>query len=81
MLDEGLQIVRAMWSGSPLDLTGKHYEVRLDAGTPEPHHIPVWIGCSHPHPRVTDRAIANDGIFPIADTPSDQRRSPSSRGR
>lgn len=67
MLDEALTVVRAMWSGSSHDFTGAHYEVHVDAGTPEPHPIPVWIGCSARHPRVIARAIANDGIFPIAD--------------
>ena len=67
MLDEGLRIVRAVWSGERRALTGTHYEVHLDIGAPEPHPIPVWIGSSTRHQRVILRAAANDGIFPISD--------------
>ncbi|MDQ3384942.1 MAG: LLM class flavin-dependent oxidoreductase [Actinomycetota bacterium] len=67
MLDEGLRIVRAVWSGERSDLTGTHYEVHLEVGAPEPHAIPIWIGSSTRHQRVIRRAAANDGIFPISD--------------
>lgn len=69
MLDEAMDVVRAMWAGGPLDRTGPHYEVHLDASTPEPHRIPVWVASSVRHPLVLRRAARHDGIFPIADRP------------
>jgi alkanesulfonate monooxygenase SsuD/methylene tetrahydromethanopterin reductase-like flavin-dependent oxidoreductase (luciferase family) len=67
MLDEGLGILRAVWSGEPLDHTGTHYDVHLDAGAPEPHPIPIWIASSTRHPGVLRRAASWEGIFPISD--------------
>lgn len=67
MLDEGLTPVRAMWAGEPIDHSGGHYEVHLDATEPEAHPIPVWTAGSSLHPRVLARAAACDGIFPISD--------------
>lgn len=67
MLDEALDIVRAVWTGEQHHHTGSHYTVDLDRAAPEPHPIPIWIASSSRHPRVIARAAANDGIFPIAD--------------
>ncbi|WP_228540569.1 LLM class flavin-dependent oxidoreductase [Nocardia sp. XZ_19_369] len=64
MFDEGLDIVRAMWSGETYRHTGPHYEVRLEATTPEPHHIPIWVANSTNNPKVIRRAARHDGIFP-----------------
>jgi alkanesulfonate monooxygenase SsuD/methylene tetrahydromethanopterin reductase-like flavin-dependent oxidoreductase (luciferase family) len=67
MLDEGLGILRAIWSGEPIEHTGADYEVHLEAAEPEPHPIPVWIASSTRHPGVLRRAADYDGIFPISD--------------
>ncbi len=67
MVDEGIDIMRAVWGGTPYRHAGAHYEVHLDAGRPEPHPIPVWIACSTPHRGVLARAAENDGIFAISD--------------
>lgn len=67
MLDEGLGILRAVWSGQRLDHTGAHYAVNLEPVEPEPHPIPLWIASSTRHPRVLRRAVNHDGIFPISD--------------
>jgi alkanesulfonate monooxygenase SsuD/methylene tetrahydromethanopterin reductase-like flavin-dependent oxidoreductase (luciferase family) len=67
MLEEGLTIVRAMWSGQALRHAGDHYDVDLPVGTPDPHRIPVWMASSARTPPVLRRAVACDGIFPIAD--------------
>ena len=66
MLDEGLEVIRAVWSGEPQDHTGTHYHVHLEAAEPEPHPIPVWIASSTRHPLVIRRAARSDGIFPIS---------------
>ncbi|HUR47934.1 MAG TPA: LLM class flavin-dependent oxidoreductase [Acidimicrobiales bacterium] len=67
MLMEGLDVLRAMWSGEPFEHDGPHYKVRLDATPPEPHPIPVWMASSSRKPAVIRRAASCDGIFPIAD--------------
>ena len=67
MLDEGLDIVRAMWSGEARHQHTPHYTIDLDAAAPERHRIPIWIASSVRHPKVIRRAATCDGIFPIAD--------------
>ena len=64
MLDEALQILRAMWSGQPCHHDGTQYQVTLEQSVPEPHPIPVWVASTTAHPRVIHRAAACDGIFP-----------------
>ncbi|MFI6071561.1 LLM class flavin-dependent oxidoreductase [Actinoplanes sp. NPDC051343] len=63
-LDEGLGLVRRIWAGEEIRHEGEHYRVSLDATTPEPHPLPIWIGSSTGHPRVLERAARADGIFP-----------------
>lgn len=67
MLDEGLGILRAVWSGQQHRHDGPHYTVDLDPAPPEPHPIPIWVASSTRHPGVIRRGAACDGIFPIAD--------------
>ncbi len=67
MLDEGLDIVRSMWAGTPMDHDGAHFRVNLDAAPPEPHPIPIWAASSTGSPAVLRRAATCDGIFPIAE--------------
>lgn len=67
MLSEGLEIVRAMWSGRSFEHEGPHYKVRLDSTAPEPHPIPVWMASSTRSPGVIRRAATCDGIFPVSD--------------
>lgn len=76
MLTEGLDVLRAMWSGESFEHNGDHYQVNLDASPPEPHPIPIWMASSTRKPAVIRRAANCDGIFPIADhmmTPDDVR--------
>lgn len=73
-LDEGLEIVRAMWTGRAGQHGGEHYRVELDATAPEPHRIPIWVGCSTlDKPAVVRRAAGADGVFP---NPADHRITP-----
>jgi alkanesulfonate monooxygenase SsuD/methylene tetrahydromethanopterin reductase-like flavin-dependent oxidoreductase (luciferase family) len=67
MLDEGIAILRAVWSGAEHHHAGTHHEVRLDATALEPHPIPIWTACSTRAPAVLRRAAANDGTFAISD--------------
>ena len=76
--DEGLEVVRAVWSGRPFRHDGQHYQVTLGEGVPDPYPIPVWVASLTGHPRVIRRAAACDGIFPIRQnqilTPDDVAR-------
>lgn len=50
MLDEGLDLLRALWSGKEVRHRGAHYVVdgvRL-APTPIQEHLPIWIGGNRP---------------------------------
>jgi alkanesulfonate monooxygenase SsuD/methylene tetrahydromethanopterin reductase-like flavin-dependent oxidoreductase (luciferase family) len=65
LCDEGLALVRAVWSGQPFRHDGQHYRVSLDQGSPARYPIPVWAASSTGrHPRVIRRAAGCDGIFP-----------------
>jgi alkanesulfonate monooxygenase SsuD/methylene tetrahydromethanopterin reductase-like flavin-dependent oxidoreductase (luciferase family) len=64
MYDEGLEVVRGVWSGRPFRHDGQHYHVTLGEGVPDPHPVPVWASLTG-HPRVMRRAAGCDGIFPI----------------
>ena len=67
MLTEGLEVMRAMWSGQPLHHVGRHFTVTLDQAAPEPHPIPIWMASSISSAKVLRRAATCDGIFPHAD--------------
>lgn len=67
MLDEGLDVVRAVWAGGPVHHAGDHYAVEIDGAEAEPHRIPIWVASSTRAGPVLRRAARHDGIFPIAD--------------
>jgi alkanesulfonate monooxygenase SsuD/methylene tetrahydromethanopterin reductase-like flavin-dependent oxidoreductase (luciferase family) len=64
MLDEALDVIRAVWSGRPYRHQGPHYQILLDEAPAAPQPIPIWVGSSADHPRVISRAAGCDGIFP-----------------
>jgi alkanesulfonate monooxygenase SsuD/methylene tetrahydromethanopterin reductase-like flavin-dependent oxidoreductase (luciferase family) len=64
MFDEGLTVIKAVWSGRAFQHDGPHYHVTLGEGVADPHPIPVWVASTTGHPRVIRRAAACDGIFP-----------------
>jgi alkanesulfonate monooxygenase SsuD/methylene tetrahydromethanopterin reductase-like flavin-dependent oxidoreductase (luciferase family) len=64
MLDEGIEILRALWSGESCHHDGAQYQVTLEPSAPEPYPIPIWAASTAAHPRVIRRAAACEGIFP-----------------
>jgi probable F420-dependent oxidoreductase len=50
MLDEGLNVLRKLWSGEPVSHHGEHYTVDGVTFAPPPaqQHVPVWIGGNRP---------------------------------
>ncbi len=66
-LDEGLEVLTALWSGEPVDHHGEHYTA-VGTFLPTPFQqprIPVWVGGMWPHRGAFRRAARWDGVFPI----------------
>ncbi len=70
MLDEGLEVLAALWSGGPVEHKGPHYWVSTEGMAPpvqEPR-IPVWVGGTWPSRKPFRRAARWDGMMPISKT-------------
>lgn len=68
MLDEGLAVLDALWSGERVDWHGKHYTVDGVRFLPRPAQrprIPVWVGGTLPNRKPMSRAARWDGAVPI----------------
>jgi alkanesulfonate monooxygenase SsuD/methylene tetrahydromethanopterin reductase-like flavin-dependent oxidoreductase (luciferase family) len=68
MLDEGLALLEAMWSGDEVDHAGPAFRADGVRFRPEPvqrPRIPVWLAARYPHHRPVRRAARYDGLFPI----------------
>jgi alkanesulfonate monooxygenase SsuD/methylene tetrahydromethanopterin reductase-like flavin-dependent oxidoreductase (luciferase family) len=66
-VDEGLAIVRGLWSGEPFEHHGEHYRVEETVFRPTPlqrPRIPVWVAGRWPAHRPFRRAAQWDGVFP-----------------
>jgi alkanesulfonate monooxygenase SsuD/methylene tetrahydromethanopterin reductase-like flavin-dependent oxidoreductase (luciferase family) len=63
LLDEGLDVLEAMWSGRPLR-SGEAHHVDIPAGEPAPYPIPVWVANRPPSRASLRRAARFDGVFP-----------------
>ena len=50
MLDEGLAVLRALWTGEVVTHVGAHYSIRGVTLTPAPlqRRLPIWIGGNRP---------------------------------
>lgn len=67
MLDEGLDLVTALWSGAPVHHAGEHYRVdgvRFEP-TPVQRPLPVWAAAIWPSRRPLQRAARWHGVFPL----------------
>ena len=67
MLDEGLDVVTGLWTGTPLTYKGTHYTVEDAQFLPPPYQtprIPIWIAGVWPGTRPFRRAARWDGIIP-----------------
>jgi alkanesulfonate monooxygenase SsuD/methylene tetrahydromethanopterin reductase-like flavin-dependent oxidoreductase (luciferase family) len=64
LLDEGLDVIRALLSGERVDHHGEHFTVDGVTLAPKPNRIPIWIGGMSTKARA--RAARFDGWF--ADT-------------
>jgi len=70
MLDEGLEILKGLWSGKLFSYTGKHYQVKDTEFTPVPvqsPRMPIWVAGNWPHKAPFRRAARWEGIVPQID--------------
>lgn len=75
LLDEGLELIQALWSGRR-DFAGSHYQLDM---APEPERplrpvqqprIPIWVVGAWNRPRSMARALRFDGVVPyLMDAP------------
>jgi alkanesulfonate monooxygenase SsuD/methylene tetrahydromethanopterin reductase-like flavin-dependent oxidoreductase (luciferase family) len=65
-LDEGLEVVAALWNGEPVDHQGDHFTAQGAQFLPPPvqqPRIPVWAACVVPHTAPLARAARWDGVI------------------
>jgi alkanesulfonate monooxygenase SsuD/methylene tetrahydromethanopterin reductase-like flavin-dependent oxidoreductase (luciferase family) len=83
-LDEGIDLIRALWEGQP-EYHGRHYRYQTSradlnaAARPAQPRIPIWVVGVWPRPRSMRRVLRCDGIIPQyeidgrAESPGDAR--------
>jgi alkanesulfonate monooxygenase SsuD/methylene tetrahydromethanopterin reductase-like flavin-dependent oxidoreductase (luciferase family) len=67
-MDEGLEIIRGLWSGEPFSHHGKHFHLEEMTFLPKPYQakgIPLWIGGGYPFKAPFRRAARFDGVVPV----------------
>jgi probable F420-dependent oxidoreductase len=76
MLDEGLELMRELWSGAPVTHHGRHYAVEGVTFAPPPvqERIPIWIGGNRP--ASLRRAARWDGWLADSADPTGMTLSP-----
>lgn len=66
-LDEGLDVLRGLWSGEPFSYEGEHYRFDDVTFLPRPvqqPRIPIWVGGAWPNRAPFRRAALWDGAVP-----------------
>ncbi|MCU4187443.1 LLM class flavin-dependent oxidoreductase [Acidiferrimicrobium sp. IK] len=74
MLDEGVAVLRRIWTGEVVDHHGAHYEIdgiRFLPKPVRPEGIPMWAATEATSGRPVRRAAVLDGVFPIGIAPGD----------
>lgn len=73
MLDEGLDIIRAAWRGTPVSHAGPHYRLDSVAFLPPPvqQPVPIWGATERTGGRPVRRAATLDGVFPFGLKPAE----------
>ena len=65
-LDEGLEVLKGLWSGETFSFQGKHYQVKDAQMLPKPlqsPRIPIWLAGGWPKRKPLRRAAHWDGIY------------------
>ena len=69
LMDEGIDLIRALWSGAT-NFHGTHYSVECERddlaqmGRPVQERIPIWTVAVWPRPKSMRRVLKCDGIVP-----------------
>ena len=66
-VDEGLQIIAALWKGQPTSFAGEHFRLDNITMLPPPvqnPRIPIWVVGVWEKPKSMRRALAWDGLIP-----------------
>jgi hypothetical protein len=69
MMDEGIDLIRALWEGASR-FEGSHYRYRCDrddlieVGRPVQARIPIWVVGVWPRPKSMRRVLRCDGLLP-----------------
>ena len=73
-LDESLEVLVRLWSGTPVDFDGEQISVHSAAFLPRPvqQPLPIWVACRAPNRRPLNRATRYQGCFPIFDAGGSQ---------
>jgi alkanesulfonate monooxygenase SsuD/methylene tetrahydromethanopterin reductase-like flavin-dependent oxidoreductase (luciferase family) len=75
LLDEGLEVLVALWTGERVTYAGAHLAVRDVVQIPPPRQqprIPIWCAAVWPHRAPLRRAARWDGVVPVGRlTPAD----------
>lgn len=69
-LDEGLEIMTALWRGEPLRHDGAHFHLDVEPFLPRPlqtPRVPIWVAGIWPNRPPFRRAARWDGAFPLTD--------------
>ena len=66
-LDEGLDLLTALWSGKPVTHKGKFYQAETAGFAPpiQQPRIPIWVAARWPAKKPLRRAARWDGIIPL----------------
>ncbi len=68
MLDEGLDVLTALWTGTPVSYNGTYYTLDDAQFVPPPvqtPRMPIWIAGVWPGTRPFQRAARWDGVVPV----------------
>jgi alkanesulfonate monooxygenase SsuD/methylene tetrahydromethanopterin reductase-like flavin-dependent oxidoreductase (luciferase family) len=68
LMDEGLEIIDKLWSGTPFSYQGKHYRVKPLKGwgirPVQQPRIPIWVVGAWPRAKSMARGYRWDGVLP-----------------
>jgi alkanesulfonate monooxygenase SsuD/methylene tetrahydromethanopterin reductase-like flavin-dependent oxidoreductase (luciferase family) len=66
-LDEGLDVLTALWSGEPVKHQGRYYRAQTEGFAPpvQRPRIPVWVAATWPAKKPLRRAARWDGLAPL----------------
>lgn len=82
LLDEGLEILTALWQGKPISYSGKHYTItptpfRAAPPPAQPAGIPIWVAGAWPRPKSMRRVARYDGLLPSVFDADGNGRNPT----